>query len=931
MDIGTILTVSIGALLIISTLFGLIRGRRKAFFRFFTVTLSAVGAFVGVIVLKNMLGTELITSKVNAFLAQIGLQKVLDVAASSPLLEEVILKTAGGIIAPLLFLVAFLVLSILTYVIYLLYTLLFRRSLKKTKKGFFGGIFAMIFGFGQGVVITAALVLTVISYTSIVPEIAPKLESSESFNESVRASITGASNTIEQANNSQVITVYKTYGLDLASHLLMDFEIKIDNEAHKIGMNDEIASISELVFTFMDLSATPMAEYGESEAALIQKLGTTFTKSRVLSLAGTELLHSATESWKNGETFAGIAKPTLGADMEPLLTKVISIFNESTNSTVTFKEDVITVSNLISVFAKNGLFAATSNTEDPNALFNCIAKDGVISEITLTLNTSTRMNALIPEITNLGLKTLASTLGIAENTTVVYNDALKNIAEHIMATANEPDPVKRAEALMPLVEKEFKNIGVTIEPEHIEILASALIEDFGDFDGTITPEFIAEFFDIYNNTLADGDGSEVQTLGGKPQIIPLDNNKDNNKDKNKDKNYTFPKYAEQSTLHVTTGAANAAKSSKELIETIEATDPEKAETLKASSTIISDMRSSETATINRTTLEDFLVDSDTVITDPVAESLALESIVKEVVVVIDALNNPENNGVEVIKELSESLGGALDALSGTEMYGSDKTITLFSAILESDTIRETTQMTVSETKSLTEKQRENSEEVTFGELMGVVSSTVDVITSMQNSEVTTDSIEELIKNITPGSAEIIKELITVQRMESMGIPANSSATSADLLKKLFENLGKITDPEAFNLEAKAVQNLVNIGVAAKDNVLGGNNTSSFLFAVPGTEDKGMIGCTADELVANVMSSTAVCDTLYYSIKLIGANDPFGIAGTMAAEDIAAIKNACDSYVMQNLDKTPEELDTIIDTLDSINKLLAITDWTAPTL
>ena len=132
MDIGSILTIGVAALLIISTLFGLVRGRRKAFFRFFTVTLSAVAAFIGVIVLKNMLGTELITSKLNGFIAQLGMKQVLDIAASSPLLEEVILKTVGGLVAPLLFFILFMALSLVTYVLYLLYKLFFNISAELT-------------------------------------------------------------------------------------------------------------------------------------------------------------------------------------------------------------------------------------------------------------------------------------------------------------------------------------------------------------------------------------------------------------------------------------------------------------------------------------------------------------------------------------------------------------------------------------------------------------------------------------------------------------------------------------------------------------------------------------------------------------------------------------------------------------------------------
>lgn len=974
MALGTILTAGIITFLIVSAFVGFVRGGKKAFFRFITVAASAVLAFSAVVIFKTLLGDEALTAKLNSILAQNGLQQILDIAAASPLLEEVILKTAGGIAAPIIFFAVFFVCSTVTYVLYFLITFIFgiikklgsgKSNSEKEKGSCLGGIFALLLGFAQGLIVTAAFVLMITSYTLIVPEIAPKLESAESLNESQRGTVTELTKTVNEANNSKIISVYRKSGLDLAAHVLMDYEIKLENETLKVGMTEEISSIADLVFTFMDLTASPVAEYGEAEAALIQKLGKSFTDSRVLSLAGAELLHSATESWKNGGTFAGMAKPTLGADMDPLVTKLIETFNESTKSTVTFNEDVITTANLIAVFAKNGIFSASTQLEaNPNALFDCIAKDGVISEITLTLNTNARMSALVPEITNLGLKTLANSLGIAENTTVIYTETLNNIVTHINSTKEETDVAKRIEALKPLLKTEFENIGVSIDPEYIDILAPALIEDFGSFEGEITPEFIAEFFDVYSNAVTSG---SVQTSGTAASVIPLSTTEE--------KTYTFPKYA-SSTLHITTGAVDAANKSLALID---GATPEQIEVFKASDALLAGMRSSATATINRATIKDFLVASNCVITNPEAEGAALEAIVKEVVSIMEALKTPGGNGIEIIKNFSARLGGALDGLSKTEMYGSDKTFTLFTAILQSKTLRDTTKITVPETIKLTSKHRANADKVSFGSLMNVLTSTVDVITSMQNSEVTTESIQGLIGNLTPETSEIIKEVITVERMEDMGIPKENAETTTELMGDLIGNLGKIEDPETYEQEAKAVENIINLGIAAKDALMGNNGGSGSgegsgegsgseggsetpeppkknLFTPTVNKDdegsgdgsgegsgegdgtgsentpveEGSLGCTADDMVNNIMSSSAVCDTIVSTAKDKNTVDPFGISGSLTESDEQAIKDACDNYINQNTDKTPEEMEKITETLDSITKLLGITGWTAPT-
>ena len=940
MDIGIILTIGIITFLLVSTFVGFVRGSKKSLFRFLTVVLSAAFAFVAVVVFKNMLGSETTAEQFNTILAQNGMQKVIDIIAASPLLEEVLLKTAGGLVAPILFFVLFFAASTVTYILYFIITLIIKiatrpKKAKNTeeiaelrdnkteethakgkKHAGLDAIFALLLGFGQGVIVTAALLLTVISYTLIVPQIKNNLESSDALNEGNKASVLNACDTVEKANNAPIVAAYRSCGLDLAASNLTGFEVELESETVKIDISNEIAPISEILLTFMDLSGSKMADYGEEEAVLIQRLGQSFTKSKILSLAGTELVHSATQSWKNNEPFAGIAVPTLSEDMKPIMTKLINIFNESTTSSTTFNEDIITATDLIAVMAKNGLLSATTKLEsDQNALFDCIAKDGVISEITLTLNTNKRMSALVPEITNLGLKTLANTLGIATNTTEIYNKSLENIAKYITDTKSEEDVTKRIETLKPLLENEFENIGVTIDPEYIDILTPALIEDFGSFDGEITPEFISEFFDIYNNAMSP---DTVVTVGGIASHVPTASHNNGN-----GKKYTFPKYANGTE---STGAANAGKNSLDLIESAA---PEKKEALKATVDIISGMRSSETATINRVTLEDFLVDTDCVITNPVAESAALESIVKEVVTIMDSLKEPENNGVETIKNLSTGLGEALDSLSNTEMYGSDKTITLFTAILQSDTLRETTKISVQETTKLTDKHRENSDKVSFGSLMNVIGSTVDVVTSMQKENITVDSIEDLIDKLTPENSLIMKEVITTERMESMGIPADKAETSTEIMGDLFENLGKITDPKTYATEAKAVQTLINIGIAAKDNA---SNNATHLFTTTGEgAEPGKISCTADEMVDNIMSSSAVCDTILATAKEKGNTDPFGVSVHLTETDRTAIKSACDNYVSENLDKAPEDVQKMTDTLDSIMKLIGIIDWTVPTV
>jgi hypothetical protein len=375
-------------------------------------------------------------------------------------------------------------------------------------------------------------------------------------------------------------------------------------------------------------------------------------------------------------------------------------------------------------------------------VFDCIAKDGVISEITVTLNQNPRMKVLIPEITNLGIKTLASSLGIAENDAEIYTSILNNIATQISSSKTD-DTQTRIESLKPVLKNEFENAGITVEEEYIGILSEALIEDFGDFEGEITPEFIAEFFDVYSNVVNQDGGSTVSgvSFNGGVSFIPLVSGAGSTSFTplagGTQTGYTYPKYSSMTALSET-GAGGAAAKSKEIISAASAESAEKAEALTETKAWISSLRSAETVNINRITMEDFLVPSDFIASNPEAEALALEATVKEIVSVVSTLKGGQVEGAEAIKSLAGGLGDALDGLASTEMYGNEKTSNLFTAIIQSSIVRDTTKLTIQETVKLAEKQSESTE--SYSSVMNAFSGTVGIIVDLQNEKISENSL-----------------------------------------------------------------------------------------------------------------------------------------------------------------------------------------------
>ena len=104
------------------------------------------------------------------------------------------------------------------------------------------------------------------------------------------------------------------------------------------------------------------------------------------------------------------------------------------------------------------------------------------------------MAPLVTEISNLGLRALASVLGVPANASEQYDKLMTELADSVNAVMALPDG-ERVAALSDLATKRLNEYGVEVPQDIAKTVAEAMLTDLAG--GEITAEGMQEFFRKY--------------------------------------------------------------------------------------------------------------------------------------------------------------------------------------------------------------------------------------------------------------------------------------------------------------------------------------------------------------------------------------------------------------------------------------------------
>lgn len=896
---------------------GMLRGLSKVRVRCITVLVSAVGAILTVLLVKDavVLDDATMSALENALRNVENNEVIGELIHMSPTLVETLLHYATALLAPVLCLIFFILYCFITWVIYLVVSLCCRKAFRRhNESAHFRMLRTAALSVVQGLLVVAIVLIPMAVYSEIAADALDVVMDSDVLTEDEKAVLeANAEAPVAELDQCGTLKVYRFLGGKALTRAVTRFEAGDKT----LDLYEETSAVVKFGIGITGVAGAQLESYGPREAAAFLVIADSFENSELLPSIAGEFIYHVTEAWLEDEQFLGMDAPVLEGDaaiLNPTLTAIFEIFNTDAKDTEALRADLCTISEMVSLLAEKGVFSSLTNTNDTSDLLSSLGESGVVKELVTMLGNNEKgsMKRLITEINMLGMRAIAQALELPENKAEVREQFLADVADTLNALKDENGEVQ-VEELSEELRTVFDEAGLQIDTQILDCYSASLIEDLvNGNDRDVTSADVEAFFTnvavnvAMAQTVAAAKDSTVavalRTL--RPDLFRgtvyerMDEEQLSNSGAAALARVCYllsGMTTEELTAHATEIILDAYRnvvSDTTALESIVVT----AQLKENSLTITTSIASADSIMTVRVTLEDLMVDTKEAAgkinsSNLAAEADAVESLFDAASTLV-SVTSGENMS---LSDVASSVGNVLNSLSAAASFGSEKTANVFTAVLQSETVRKNADMDLATATQLAQKGT-SGENVDYEKTMNSVAAGMDVMTSFgaDGEEIDEAKLTELIENINPQTAAMLGVYITADRMIGYGIPAEKAPISASLLADTFTHMAMDNEKD-FQKDAKAVNQLLKIAQAAKETA----PESSKLFgeAVP----------PAYECVDAIMSSPSVIASFKANLtdgEQVTVTDPFGLGSYLDSDsakgtDILEFETAMNAYLVAN--------------------------------
>lgn len=496
---STIITVAIFAYLAICAgLFALI-ARKKTWMgsamRTVIIILSVIISCLISSAISASFGEQLYSSMVEPMLSDMG-----DILNAVPLLANTMEAVASMLLAPIIFLVLF---PILRFIFSLLgkipEKLVFEKIVpEKLHLRWLSPIIGAINGFLVaaitlvpicGYIILASDVMTATQNLGNQPSETLQLSAEEA---SEGDGILSAFTTLNE--NPAIKTVSFVASPVFDALTTADIPTGHDEQTVKFVLSKDVGNIFNIIdHTTVFLDDMASGKVSDNTQENMHELSHDFSKTQWSRCFASDTFASMAKSWIKGDSFMGMEMPELPAVFAPTFNKALEVIGGVTPSSV--EADLDTIFDIFYYFLKGDLM---NGGADSSTIMNTMGEGSIISNIINTLEANERFAPLADEITDMGMRVVASSIGKVElGSDEQYDQLVGDISQSLNGVLDLPKE-QRDQEVKKSIKEAMKNYddGLNVEEDVAVTFADKMIEDLGG-DGEITDQEISDYLDSY--------------------------------------------------------------------------------------------------------------------------------------------------------------------------------------------------------------------------------------------------------------------------------------------------------------------------------------------------------------------------------------------------------------------------------------------------
>lgn len=464
MDPQLIMLIAVVAILGFGVFWGFLRKLRRTLLRFVTLLLSLGGAFLFVKIMGKNVGRYIIS------LLQPVLGESVATLLGQPEMVAVVDALCEMLAAPILFLLVYLVLKIVTWILYKLFAVIFGVKGPKIC-GRLTGAFA---GLLCGIVGLVVFVTPVFGYMTLADGVLDQLAAQEEQQQP---------SALEQMLEAPVAK--QSY--QLVGRHMFQLLTTVDFEEEKINLQQEVNAVIAILEDAKVMTGTSFEQYSEKEAQAMKQLATDAGSSKIVSTVVASFLSDAAESWLNGEQALGMEKPNMGEDVQGVTDAFLTVFSDVTPTTLA--QDLGTFADAFGVLVEFDLFNEGLDNVD---FVNKLVSEGVVNKLYAVLDANPRMAPVKAAIHDTGVRVMMEHLGSPEELRTNHSAMLEDMADTLKGTTTSEGEIDQA-ALSAGIHEVMNGYEVPVSEEASQLIAEAIVETLTPEEIlTLTPEQIAD-------------------------------------------------------------------------------------------------------------------------------------------------------------------------------------------------------------------------------------------------------------------------------------------------------------------------------------------------------------------------------------------------------------------------------------------------------
>lgn len=451
-------------IVVINVLVGMRRGFSRGLLRLVTLLASAAAAFFAAKATAAKVAQMVIPTLEQSLAANPDFATFLQ---DNPVIGQSVGALTQMLIAPLLFLLFYILFKLVTLVIYWILCIF----VKKTRFFAFRWAWGAGFGLLAGIIGVLVFVTPIMGYTQLL---------SNTVTEAENLSASMAEMELNEYNESYVKPVATA---PLASQIYNGVGNKLFRglttvkwEESDIELASEWSAIVEVVDNAVAFSKRPMAEYGTEESEAAHALAKGVEKSHMFSSLTGGALNGISNAWLSNQAFMGIQRPNTGDEsVDVILNGLLRVF--STTSPEIIGQDLEYFASVFDLFIKYEVFSKIGGEEGADQLVVHLSSSGFLTEARVMLVSNERMQPVVQAISDAGMRLLVRELGDPAQYLEEHKELLDNVSNVLKDAVNSEGQLD-----VTVVTDNLQNVlvenEIEVPAEAIDIIAEGLSDEF---------------------------------------------------------------------------------------------------------------------------------------------------------------------------------------------------------------------------------------------------------------------------------------------------------------------------------------------------------------------------------------------------------------------------------------------------------------------